>query len=101
MGAVVVGLPGAAQDRLPAHVPGTRPGRPDVPRRPGERCRAARAPARERGTATARRPGALRAGRPGLVRRTGAAYTAQALGRGLPRDASDAADLAPQAGGEG
>jgi len=30
------------------------------------------------------------------VRCAGAAYTAQALGRGLPRDASDAAGLAPQ-----
>ncbi len=49
---VLVSLRGAAQDRLLAHVPGTRPGRPDVPRRPGERCRTARAQARERGTAT-------------------------------------------------
>jgi hypothetical protein len=32
MDAVVVGLPGAAQDRLPADVPGTRLGRPGVPR---------------------------------------------------------------------
>jgi hypothetical protein len=39
-------------------------------------------------------------GRPGLVHRLGAACTAQALGRSLPRDASDAAGLAPQAGGE-
>src|SRR5258708_38170177 len=67
---------------------------------PGEGCGAAGAPARERGTAAARQPGAVRAGRPGLVRRAGAAYTAQALGRSLPRDASDAAGLAPQAGGE-
>jgi putative transposase len=43
-------------------------------------------------------------GRPGLVHR--AWFTAlarlepQALGRSLPRDASDAAGLAPQAGGE-
>jgi hypothetical protein len=36
MDAVMVGLPGAAQDRLPADVPDTRPGRPGVPRRPGE-----------------------------------------------------------------
>jgi hypothetical protein len=28
---VLVSLPGAAQDRLRAHVPGTRPGRPGVP----------------------------------------------------------------------
>jgi hypothetical protein len=35
---VLVSLPGAAQDRLPAHVPGTRPGRPSVPGRPGEGC---------------------------------------------------------------
>src|SRR4029077_20561426 len=59
MGAMVVGLPGAAQDRLPADVPGARPGRPGVPRRPGERCRAARAPAPERGAAPARRPGTV------------------------------------------
>jgi hypothetical protein len=30
-GAVMVGLPGAAQDRLPADVPGAQPGRPGVP----------------------------------------------------------------------
>jgi hypothetical protein len=35
---VMVGLPSAAQDRLPAHVPGTRPSRRGVPRRPGEEC---------------------------------------------------------------
>jgi putative transposase len=52
------------------------------------------------GTAAARQPGAVRAGRPGLVRRAGAAYTAQALGGSLPRDASDAAGLASQAGGK-
>src|ERR1019366_6840724 len=95
---VMVGLPGAAQDRLPAHVPDTRPGRPDVPRRPGEGCRAAGAPARERGAAPARRPGPVRAGRPGVARRAGTAYTAQALDRRLPRDASDAPGLAPQTG---
>src|SRR6266566_2974968 len=44
-------------------------------------------------------PGAVRAGRPGLVRRARTAHPAQALGRGLPRYASDAAGLAPQAGG--
>src|SRR5215472_4901117 len=43
--AVMAGLPGAAQDRLPADVPDTRPGHPGVPRWPGERCRVARAPA--------------------------------------------------------
>jgi hypothetical protein len=32
MDAVVVGLPGAAQDRLSADVPGARPGRRGVPR---------------------------------------------------------------------
>jgi hypothetical protein len=37
-GVVVVSLPGAAQDRLLVYVPGTRPGRPGVPQRPGERC---------------------------------------------------------------
>ena len=96
----LVSLPSAAQDRLLAHVPGARPGRPGVPRRPGEGCRTAGAPARERGPAAADRPGAVRAGRPGLVRGPGAAYTAQALGRSLPRDASDTAGLAPQTGGE-
>ena len=30
-------------------------------------------------------PGAVRAGRPGVARRAGTAYTAQALGRRLPR----------------
>jgi hypothetical protein len=30
---VMVGLPGASQDRLPAHVPGARPGRPGLPQR--------------------------------------------------------------------
>ena len=33
---VMVGLPGAVQDHLPAHVPSTQPGCPRVPRRPGE-----------------------------------------------------------------
>ncbi len=98
MDAVMVGLPGAAQDRLPAHVPGTRPDRPGIPRRPGERCRPARAPAPERGAAPARRPGTVRAGRQGMARRGGAAYTAQALDRDLPRDVRDAPGLAPQTG---
>src|ERR1017187_5362156 len=97
---VMVGLPGAAKDRLSADVPGTRPGRRGVPRGPGEGCRAAGAPARERGAAPARRPGAVRAGRPGVVRRAGTAPPPQALDRRLPRDASDAAGLAPQTGGE-
>ena len=44
--AMMVGWPGAAQDRLPADMPGTRPGCPGVPRRPGEACRVAGAPAR-------------------------------------------------------
>src|ERR1035438_7220122 len=96
----MVGLPGAAKDRLSADVPGTRPGRPGVPRRPGEGCRAARAPARERGAAPAPRRGAVRAGRPGVVRRAGTAPPPQALDRRLPRDARDAAGLAPQTGGE-
>src|SRR5690242_20331790 len=95
MNAVMVGLPGAAQDRLPADVPGTRPGRPGIPRRPGEGCRTARAPARERGAAPARRPGTVRAGRPGVARRVGTAYSAPALDRSLPRDARDAPGLAP------
>jgi CO dehydrogenase maturation factor len=42
MGAVVVGLRGAAQDRLHVDVPGAWPGRPGVPLRPGQGCRAAR-----------------------------------------------------------
>ena len=75
---------------------GTRPG---VPRRPGERCRAARAPARKRGAAPARRPGTVRAGRSGVVRRAGTAPAAQALDRDLPRDARDAPGLAPQLAG--
>jgi hypothetical protein len=43
--AVVLGWPGAAQDRLRADMPGTRPGRPGVPWRPGGGCCAAGAPA--------------------------------------------------------
>src|ERR1019366_10131578 len=77
---------------------GTRPGRPGLPRRPGEGCGAAGAPARERGAAPPYRPGAVRAGRPGVARRAGAAPPAQALGRSLPRDAGDAAGLAPPTG---
>jgi putative transposase len=42
--------------------------------------------------------GALRPSRPGVVRRAGPAHTPQPLDRGLPRDASDAAGLAPPAG---
>src|SRR5207248_9982461 len=98
MDAVMVGLPGAAQDRLPADVPGTRAGRPGVPRRPGERCRAPRAPARERRPAPARRPGTVRAGRPGVVRRASTAPAARTLDRDLPSDARDAPGLAPQTG---
>jgi hypothetical protein len=78
---VLVGWPDAAQHRVPADVPGTRPGRPGVPRRPGEGCGAAGAPARERGAAPARRPGAVRAGRPGVARRAGTAPPPQALDR--------------------
>src|ERR1022692_3091326 len=66
MDAGMVGLPGATQDRLPVDVPGPRPGRPGVPRGPGEGCGAACTPARERGAAAARRPGTVRAGRPGV-----------------------------------
>ena len=97
---VTAGLLGTAQDRLPAHVPGTQRGWPGLPRRPGEGRRAADAAAPERGTAAAHRPGAVRADRPGLIHRPGAAYTAQALGQSLPRDASDTAGLAPQTSGE-
>ena len=97
MDAVMAGLPGAAQDRLPAHVPGTRPASWHSAAT-GERCRAARAPAPERGAAPARQPGTVRAGRPGVARRAGTAYTAQALNRDLPRDARDAPGLAPQTG---
>ena len=35
---MIVGWPGAAQDRLSAYVPGTRGSCPGVPRRPGEGC---------------------------------------------------------------
>ena len=66
----MVGLPGAAQDRLSADVvPGTRPGCPGVPRRPGEGCRAAGSPARERDAA----PG------------TPAGYVTSQAGPGPPR----------------
>jgi putative transposase len=40
----MAGWPDASQGRLPAGPPDTRPGCPDIPRRPGEGCRAARAP---------------------------------------------------------
>src|SRR5208282_436182 len=103
LGAVMVGRPGAAQDRLPASSPGPRPRRPGVPHGPGEGCRTSRTtgtPARERGAAPPRQPGTLRAGRPGLARRAGPAHTAQALDRSLPGDARDAPRLAPQAGRE-
>ena len=94
----MVGWLGAAQDRLPADVPGTRRGCPGVPRRPVQGCRDAGTPARERGAAPQHRPGAIRAGRPGVVRRAGAAPSPQALDRNLSRGARDAAGLAPQAG---
>src|ERR1035438_7816107 len=81
---VMVGLPGAAKDRLSADVPGTRPGRRGVPRRPGEGCRAAGTRARERGAAPARRPGPVRAGRPGVAPPAGAADTAPAPAPRLP-----------------
>ena len=58
----MVGWPGAAQDRLPAGSPGPRRRRPDVPHGPGEGCRTAGTPARERGAAPPRQPGTLRAG---------------------------------------
>ena len=76
LGAVMVGWPGAAQDRLPASSPGPRPSRPGVPHGPGEGCRTTGTPARERGVAPPRQPGRLRAGRPGLARRAGSAHTA-------------------------
>jgi hypothetical protein len=44
-GVGLVSLPGAAQDRVLAHVPGAQLGRPVVPRRLGEGCGAAGAPA--------------------------------------------------------
>src|ERR1039458_6755946 len=96
----MVGWPDAAEDRLPADALGTRRGCPGVPWRPGEGCGGACAPARERGAAPACRPGAVRAGRPGVVRRAGPASTAKALARHLPRDARDAAGVAPQTGRE-
>ena len=72
---VMVCLPGAAQDRLPASSPATEPRCPGVPRGPGEACSAADTPVRERGAAPPRRPGALRAGRPGVARCAGPAHT--------------------------
>jgi hypothetical protein len=63
----------------------------------GEERRAARAPARERGAAAERRPDTVRTRRPGLVRRAHPVHPEAALGRSLPRDARDAARLAPQA----
>jgi hypothetical protein len=44
-----------------------------------------------------RRPGAIRPRRPGLARSPRAIHSAPALGGGLPRDARDAAGLAPPA----
>ena len=70
----MVGWPGAAQDRLPAHALDFWPGCPDVPRGPGEERRAAGAPARERGPAPERGAGAVRASRPGLVHRAHAVH---------------------------
>jgi len=45
-----------------------------------------------------RHTGTLRPGRPGVVRRAGPALAPRPLDGGFPRDPSDAADLAPQAG---
>src|ERR1039457_6705733 len=70
----MVGWPGAAQDRLPAHALDFWPGCPDVPRGPGEERRAAGAPARECGPAPERGAGAVRASRPGLVHRAHAVH---------------------------
>src|ERR1039457_7149104 len=53
---VVVGWAGAAQDRLRADLPDTRPDRRAVPRRPGDSGRSAGALASERGAAPAGRP---------------------------------------------
>jgi hypothetical protein len=64
--AVMVGWPGAAEDHLLTDAPDTRPGCPSVPRRPGEGCGSAGAPARERGSAPPGWPGSVRASRPGL-----------------------------------
>src|ERR1039457_7455250 len=94
--AVMVGWPDAAQDRLSADALVIRPSCPGVSRGPGEERRVAGAPTRERGAAPERRPGAVRASRPGLVRRAYPVHPAAALGRGLPRDACNAAGLAPQ-----
>src|ERR1017187_6261184 len=95
---VMVGWAGAAQDRLRADLPDTRPGRRAVPRRPGESGRSAGAPASECGAAPPGWPGAVRAGGPGLVRRAGTDRVTPALARGVPRHACDAPGLAPQAG---
>src|ERR1017187_8351691 len=80
----MVGWPGAAQDRLPAHALDFWPGCPDVPRGPGEERRAAGAPARECGPAPERGAGAVRASRPGLVHRAHAVHPAAALDRVFP-----------------
>ena len=92
---VMVGLPGAAKDHLPAHAllisrgVGRSAG-------PGEECRAAGPPARERGTAPSHRAGAVPAPRSSLARRASAADTAPPLDRGLSRETRDPAGLAPQ-----
>src|SRR6266571_8210640 len=94
---VLVGWPGAAEDRLLAHALLTKPCRPGGPRESGQGCGVAGAPARECGAAPARWPSAVRASRPRLVSCAGAADTARPLGRDLSRDTGDAAGLASQA----
>src|ERR1700722_9227172 len=96
-GAVMVGWPGAAQDRLPADALVIQPGCPDRPRGRGEGRRAAGTPARERGAAPERRPVTVGPSRPGLVHHAHAVDPAPPLGRGLPGHARDAAGPAPPA----
>src|SRR6266487_2698964 len=83
---------------LPARVPSA--GLPDGagPARGVQGCRAAGTPARERGAAPPDRPGPLPAGRPALARGIVPADPPASVGRGVRRDAGDAARLAPAAG---
>ena len=100
LGAVMVGWPGAAQDRLPA---GCRVLGLAVLVFRRDLAKDAELLVLRHENAVLRRharPDPVRSQPTGVVRRAGTAHTAQALGRSLPRDARDAAGLAPQAGGE-
>ena len=97
-GAVMVGWPGALEDRLPSDALVARAGGAAVARRPREKRRAFGASARERSAAPEHRPGPVRARRPGPVRCAGPVHPAAAVGRNLPSDIRDTAGLAPQTG---